>query len=161
MHVRLAVAGDAEAVADIWNNEVLNSTHVFELVPRSTNAQERWLAEHAGAHPAVVAVDGSLVLGFASLSPYHSRPAYAGSVEDSVYVGSEHRAQGVGRALLEEVVRLAGAHGFHTVIARIADHNQPSVSLHRSAGFDLVGVEHEVGRKFGRWLDVAIMQLML
>jgi L-amino acid N-acyltransferase YncA len=161
VRVRLACSEDAAAIADIWNAEVLSSTYVFELVPRSVAAQERWLAEHAGAHPAVVAVAGETVTGFACISPYRARPAYAGTVESSVYVGAEHRGQGVGRILLDEVVRLAGAHGFHTIIARIADNNEASVALHRSCGFSLVGVELEVGRKFGRWLDIAIMQLML
>ncbi len=161
MQVRLASPDDAEAILEIWNAEVLDSTFVFELVPRALPAQKRWLAEHEGAHPAVVAVDGVRVAGFACLSPYRSRPAYATTVEDSVYVGAEHRGQGVGRALLEEVVRLAGAHGFHTIMARIAGENQASVALHRGCGFDLVGVEREVGRKFGHWLDVALMQRML
>lgn len=161
VRVRLARPEDAAATADIWNAEVLNSTFVFELVPRTVVAQERWLAEHAGTHPAVVAVEADTVAGFACLSPYKIRPAYAGTVESSVYVGAAHRGQGVGTALLGEVVRLAGAHGFHTIMARIADANQASLALHRSAGFALVGVEREVGRKFGRWLDIAIMQLML
>lgn len=158
VEVRLATPDDAETTRAIWNAEVLDSTFVFELVPRSLAAQRRWLAEHAGAHPAVVAVDGTQVVGFASLSPYQTRPAYATTVEDSVYVASTHRGRGVGRALLGEVVRLAGVHGFHTIMARIADNNQASVALHRSCGFALVGIEREVGRKFGRWLDVAIMQ---
>lgn len=161
MQVRLASPDDAAAILAIWNAEVLDSTFVFDLVPRALPAQKRWLADHVGAHPAVVAVDGTQVAGFACLSPYHNRPAYATTVEDSVYVGAEHRGQGVGRLLLDEVVRLAVAHGFHTVIARIGGENQASVALHRACGFELVGIEREVGRKFARWLDVALMQLLL
>lgn len=159
--VRLATPDDAEATRAIWNAEVLSSTYVFELVPRSLPAQRRWLTEHAGAHPAVVAAEGDEVVGFASLSPYRSRPAYATTVEDSVYVRADRRGQGVGRLLLAEIVRLAGLQGFHAVMARIADNNQVSVALHRACGFELVGTEREVGRKFGRWIDVALMQRML
>lgn len=170
MRVRLASAGDAEATRAIYNHEVLGTTATFDLVPRTLEDQRSWLADHAGAHPVVVAtagengedvVDGDDVVGFASLSPYRSRPAYATTVEDSVYVRADQRGRGVGRLLLQEIVGLAGAHGFHSVVARIADSNQASVGLHRACGFALVGVEREVGRKFGRWLDVAIVQRML
>ncbi|MGH9064732.1 MAG: GNAT family N-acetyltransferase [Acidimicrobiales bacterium] len=161
MLVRLAAPGDAEATRAIWNGEVLGSTFVFEMVPRSLADQELWLADHSGAHPVVVAEDRGEVTGFASLSPYRSRPAYATTVEDSVYVRTDQRGAGFGRLLLAETVRLAGAHGFHCVMARIADRNEASIALHRACGFDLVGIEREVGRKFGRWLDVALMQRML
>ena len=78
-----------------------------------------------------------------------------------MYVDGEHRGRRVGRAVLEELVRLAGAHGFHTVIARVTRENEPSVALHRACGFELVGVEREVGRKHGRWLDVVELQRMV
>jgi len=79
-------------------------------------------------------------------------------VEDSVYVHGDHHGKGVGRALLEELVRLATAHGFHAVIARIVGGHEASIALHRAVGFDVVGTEREVGRKFGRGLDVVVMQ---
>ena len=162
MQVRLAVVDDAEAVRAIYNREVTGSTMTFDLVPRSLEAQQAWLRAHSGAHPAVVthAADGTIV-GFGSLSPYRERPAYSTTVEDSVYVHHDHRGRGVGRLLLEELVRLATLHGFHAVMARIVDGHDASISLHRSCGFALVGVEREVGRKFGRWLDVALMQRLL
>ena len=159
--VRLARPGDAEATRAIYNAEVTGSTNTFDLVPRSLDEQVAWLAQHSGAHPAVVAVVDGDVVGFGSLSPYRSRPAYATTVEDSVYVRADRRGHGVGQALLAELVTLATAHGFHAVMARIVDGHQASIALHRACGFDLVGVEREVGRKFGRWLDVALMQRLL
>lgn len=162
MRVRLATTADADAIRDIYNLEVLESTVTFDLVPRSPQEQLTWLAEHGGAYPCIVAVeDDGTVLGWASLSPYKSRPAYATSVEDSVYVHREHRGRGVGRLLLAELIELAGHHGFHTVLARIVGGHEPSIGLHRTCGFELVGIEREVGRKFGRWLDVALMQRMI
>jgi L-amino acid N-acyltransferase YncA len=161
MLVRLATDADEEPMRSIYNVEVLESTETFDLVPRTRADQLAWLAEHDGAHPSIVAVDGQQVVGWGSLSPYKSRPAYATSVEDSVYVDRDHRGRGIGRLLLDELIRLAGAHGFHTVLARIVGGHEASIGLHVACGFEPVGVEREVGRKFGRWLDVALLQRML
>ncbi len=160
--IRLARHADAEAIRVIYNREVTESTNTFDLVPRSLGEQEQWLARHAGVHPALVAEDDSgQVVGFGSLGPYRNRPAYATTVEDSVFVRPDRQRQGIGRAVLAELVRLATTHGFHAVIGRIVDGNQASVALHRACGFELVGVEREVGRKFGRWLDVVVMERLL
>jgi L-amino acid N-acyltransferase YncA len=163
MRIRLAAPGDAEAIRAIYNHEVTGGVTTFDLVPRTPAEQRAWLDGHRGAHPAVVAVDepDDTVLGFGALSPFRERPAYATTVEDSVYVDRGLRGRGVGRGILEELVRLASRHGFHTVVARIVGHNEASVGLHRACGFELVGVEREVGRKHGRWLDVIELQRML
>jgi L-amino acid N-acyltransferase len=161
--VRLAGLDDAEAIRAIYNREVTGAMVTFDLVPRSLDDQRAWLAAHAGAHPAIVAVDSATgeVVGFGSLSPYRNRPAYSTTVEDSVYVHHDHRGRGVGRVVLAELVRLATVHGFHAMMARIVGGHEASIALHQACGFELVGVEKEVGRKFGRWLDVAVMQLLL
>ncbi len=161
MEVRLAQTSDAEAVRSIYNAEVAGSTVTFDLVPRSLAEQRAWIEDHQGAHPAVVAVEGGAVAGFGSLSPFRERPAYATSVEDSVYVEQGWRGRGVGRLVLAELLRLAVHHGFHTVLARISGDNAASIALHAGQGFELVGVEREVGRKFGQWIDVTVMQRML
>ena len=162
MEVRQARMDDAEAIRAIYNREVTGSTVTFDLVPRTPEEQHAWLAEHAGAHPAVVAMaDDGRVVGFGSLSPYRSRPAYSTSVEDSVYVDESARGQGVGRLLLAELVRLAEVHGFHTVMARIVGGHDASIALHTALGFEVIGVEREVGRKFGKWLDVVIVEKLL
>ncbi len=160
--VRPATPGDAEGILSIYNAAVTGSVDTFDLVPRTLDDQLAWLDDHSGAHPAVVAVDPSgAVLGFGSLSPYRPRPAYATTVEDSVYVADESRGAGIGKALLAELVRLAREHGFHSVIGRIVGHNEVSIGLHSACGFTEVGTEREVGRKFNRWLDVVVMQLLL
>jgi L-amino acid N-acyltransferase len=162
MKVRLATIDDAEAIRSIYNREVTGSTVTFDLVPRTLEDQQEWLRAHAGAHPAVVVEgDEGAIVGFGSLSAYRSRPAYATTVEDSVYVHHDHRGQGVGALVLNELVRLAGVHGFHAVMARIVGGHQASITLHERCGFGLVGIEREVGRKFGKWLDVALMQRLL
>jgi L-amino acid N-acyltransferase YncA len=159
---RLAERRDAEALRLIYNVEVLESTVTFDLVPRSLTEQMAWIDEHSGGHPALVAVsDDDTVVGFASLSPYRPRPAYAPTVEDSVYVDRDRRGHGIGKLLLTDLVDLARDHGFHSVIGRIVGGHEASITLHEACGFAQVGVEHEVGRKFGRWLDVVLMQRML
>ncbi len=162
MEVRPARLDDAEAIRAIYNAEVLTSTATFDLVARSLADQQAWLAARSGAHAAVVVTDGGgEVAGFGSLSPYRDRPAYRTTVEDSVYVRRDRQRAGVGGLLLGELVAVASAHGFHSVIARIVGGHEASIALHRRHGFTLVGVEQEVGRKFNRWLDVAIMQRLL
>jgi phosphinothricin acetyltransferase len=159
---RLVERRDAEALRAIYNVEVLDSTVTFDLRPRTASEQLAWIDEHSGGHPAIVAVDRrDAVIGFASLTPYRPRPAYATSVEDSVYVHRDIRGRGLGRLLLTELVDLARDHGFHAIIGRIVGDHDVSIALHASLGFDLVGREREIGRKFNRWLDVVTMQKLL
>ena len=159
--VRLAERRDAEAIRAIYNLEVAESTVTFDLVPRTLDEQVDWINAHSGAHPAVVADEDGEVVGFGSLSPFKERPAYSPTVEDSVYVRRDRRGQGIGRLLLEDLLRLAVDHGFHTVMARIVGNHEASIALHVACAFELVGTEREVGRKFGHWLDVVEMQRML
>jgi L-amino acid N-acyltransferase YncA len=161
VQVRLATIEDAEAIRSIYNLEVAESTVTFDLVPRSLSEQQGWLTARSGAHAVVVAVDGDEVTGFASLSPYKERPAYRTTVEDSVYVRRDQQGLGVGKALLGELLTLATHHGFHAVMGRIVGGHEASIALHQGAGFSVVGTEREVGRKFGRWLDVVVMQRLL
>jgi phosphinothricin acetyltransferase len=161
VEIRLARPSDAAAIRDIYNQAVA-TTASFDLRPRTLEDQEAWLAERSGAYAAIVIAepDGP-VAGFASLSPYKSRPAYSPTVENSIYIDEAHQGQGLGKRLLGELLVLAERHGFHCVIARIGGHNEASIALHESLGFELVGVEREVGRKFNRWVDVVEMQKLL
>jgi L-amino acid N-acyltransferase len=108
-----------------------------------------------------IGANGEIVLGFGSLSAFRERSGYSATAENSVYVDRAQRGKGVGRALLAELLVLASAHGFHSLIARIAGHNETSIGLHRAAGFELVGVEREIGRKHRQWLDVVELQRLL
>ena len=182
--IRLAGLDDAAQIRSIYNREVEGTTATFDLVPRTLEDQRNWLAARTGVFSAIVAVDpvapavappagasavgddGSRpgtghVVGFASLSPYKERAAYRTTVEDSVYVHRSAQGRGIGTALLEHIVDLAAASGFHAVMARIEATGTASRALHARCGFELVGIEREVGRKFGRWLDVAVMQRLL
>ena len=101
------------------------------------------------------------IVGFGALSPYKERAAYRTSVENSVYVRRDRHGLGVGRMLLEELLSMAELSGFHAVFARINASGAASIALHQRCGFELVGIEREVGRKFNRWHDVALMERLL
>ena len=156
LSLRLATAADAEQVRAIYNYEVLQTVATFDLVPRTLEDQQDWLAARSGAFSAIVAVDraapaGGDIVGFASLSPYRERAAYRTSVEDSVYVRRDRHGEGIGRLVLGELLRVAADSGFHAVFARINATGEASIGLHRALGFEVVGIEREVGRKFNRW----------
>lgn len=162
--IRLARLDDAAAIRAIYNEEVRTQTSTFDLVPRSLEEQRSWISERSGAFSAVVATlrdEPDEVVGFASLSPYKERAAYRTTVESSVYVARDHNGQGIGRGLMEHLVGVARDSGFHSIIARVEASSEASRALHVAAGFELVGIEREVGRKFNRWLDIAVMQLLL
>jgi len=161
MLIRPATVGDAAAIAEIYNVEVLESTVTFDIEPRTLADQEAWLGDRSGAHVVLVAEIDGTVAGFASLSSYRDRPAYRTSVEDSIYLHRDYRGQGIGRALLEELLDRATGHGFHAVFAKIVGGHEASIRLHEALGFEVVGTEREVGRKFGRWLDVVLLQKLL
>jgi L-amino acid N-acyltransferase YncA len=165
VRLRPATPDDAEGIRAIYNHEVVNTTATFDLVPRTLHDQRAWLVERSGAFGAIVAVvdgeHGERVAGFAALSPYKERAAYRTTVEDSVYVDRSLGGLGIGSLLLTEVLAIARASGFHAVMARIEATGDASRRLHTKCGFELVGVEREVGRKFNRWLDVAVMQYLV
>ena len=175
LSIRLATNADAEAIRAIYNHEVLRTFATFDLVPRSLQDQQDWIAARSGAFAAIVVVDAgdsphaeqatpatpAIVVGFGSLSPYKDRAAYRTSVEDSVYVHLDHQGRGIGKLIVTELLRIARTSGFHAVFARISAPGEASRRLHASCGFELVGIEREVGRKFNRWLDVVIMQALL
>lgn len=162
VQIRPAEASDAEALMAIYNPVVETSTATFDLVPRTLEQQLDWLADRSGARIVLVAEDDDgAVAGYAAISPYRERAAYATTVEDSVYVHPDHQGRGVGRLLLEAMVETARAHGFHAMMARIVADHEASIALHSVCGFEVVGHEREVGRKFGRWLDVTLMERLL
>ncbi len=159
--IRTAETRDADAIAAIYNHFVAHTTSTFDLEPRTRAEQLEWLMSRSGAFPATVAIDEGNVVGFGSLSEFRPRLAYRTSVENSVYVSPDAQGRGIGRLLLADLIERATLHGFHTMIARITGDNEPSVNLHAQLGFEIVGTEREIGRKFGRWLDVVVMQRML
>lgn len=165
--MRLATVADAEQIRAMYNHEVLHTLATMDLVPRGLDEQQEWLAARSGAFSTLVAVDEAVddpseaVVGFGALSPYKERHAYRTSVEDSVYVRRDRHGQGIGRLVLGELLRVAADSGFHAVFARINATGEASIGLHRALGFEVVGIEREVGRKFNRWQDVMLLERLL
>lgn len=172
MRTRLVSINDAPALMAIYNPEVMESSVTFDLVPRTLEEQQAWILEHQSSHPCLVAINeeddagsigalGDRILGYALVSPFRPRAAYATTVENSVYVHREGRGRGVGELLLRDLIRLCGESGYHAIIARIVGENSGSIRLHEKVGFTLVGTEIEVGRKHGKWLDVVEYQYVI
>ncbi len=160
--IRDATADDLEAIFSIYDGEVLHGTSTFDTTPRSPSQRLEWLEEHVGPRrPVIVAVRDGAVVGWASLSAWSDRCAYARAAEDSVYVATGARGAGVGRALLQELIRRARAAGLSVLLARVVEGNPGSLRLHESVGFGTIGVMHRVGEKFGRILDVSLLELHL
>ena len=162
VRVRPATESDLPAVNDIYNHYVLHSTATYQEEPEPIGVRQAWFARHGPRHPVTVAVDSAgAVVGWASLSPFHARSAYRFTAENSVYLRHDARGRGVGTLLLADQIDRARAIGHRSILALI-DADQPaSVALHRRFGFGQVAHLRQVGFKFGRWLDVAYMQLML
>ncbi len=160
--IRDVTEADLPGVFAIYNAEVLTGTATWDLEPRTEAEQLAWLDEHSAPYCAIVAVEGAgEVIGYGSLSRYRERPGYRFTVEDTVYVRPDRQRQGVGRALLVELVRRGKAGGYHAMLGRISGDNPASVGLHQALGFTEAGVERAVGFKFDQWLDVVTVELLL
>ena len=159
--IRLAAPSDSEAIAAIWNREVLDTAATTDTEPRSVEAQRAWLAARGPAHPVIVAVEDGDVVAFGALSPYRAKPSYARTVENSVYVKDGWRGKGLGGLVLDRLLALAAERGHRSVIARITAVNDASLALHERHGFVRVGLEREVAIKHGVWHDVITLQRMV
>lgn len=164
--VRPCFQQDLEFVQVIYGHHVMTGTGTFELEPPSlTEMTDRWSRIVTRNWPFLVAVptnDLSRVLGFAYAGQFRDRPAYATTFEDSIYVGPNAIRQGVGQLLMAELLSMLRGDGVREVLAVIGDSaNAGSIGLHQKAGFHHVGVLTNVGFKFGRWLDVVLMQRSL
>jgi len=161
LRLRPMTEADLGAVNAIYNHYVLHSPCTYQLDPETDADRTAWFRDHGPSHPLLVAEEGARVVGWASLSRYHSRCGYSSTVEDSIYVDRDYHRRGIGSALLAEVVARGRALGHHVIVAGIDAAQPGSVALHARFGFVEAGRLREVGRKFGRWLDVVYMQLVL
>jgi L-amino acid N-acyltransferase YncA len=159
--IRHATDADLPAIIDIYNDAVRTTTATFDTEPKSLEDRRAWFAAHDDRHPVLVAECDGRIIGWSSLSRWSDRKAYAGTAETTVYVAADSRGHGIGRRLKEVIINEARRLGFHTLIARVAQESLASLHLNESVGFRRVGTLKEVGRKFGRLLDVHILQLML
>lgn len=160
--IRSATRADAPAMARIYNQAVVSSTATFDTETETVEERERWLEEHtAPQHPVLVAERDGRVIGWASLSRYSARCAYVTTVEASAYIDEAETGHGLGTALSEALLQAGRAGGVHAVLARICTENTASLAMSRKLGFFEVGVMREVGVKFGRSLDVMMLEMLL
>lgn len=152
-----------EAIRAIFNEQIENSTALYEYVPRSAEYMKEWFADKQRAQLPLIGVtnDDGVLMGFATYGPFRLKPAYKYTVEHSVYVGKDFRGQGLGKALLQRIIDIAEEWGCHVIIGGIDAENTASVALHEKFGFRLVGTFHETGFKFGRWLDLLFYEKRL
>ena len=157
-----ASARDLPQILAIYNEVIRNSTAVYSEEEFTPPRGLAWFdAKAAQGFPLIVARDDSGISGFGTFGEFRAWPCYRQSVEHSVHVRADCRGRGLGRALVIELMKRASAMGKHVMIAGIDADNAVSIGLHRSLGFSGVGHFHEVGFKFGRWLDLVFMQCIL
>jgi L-amino acid N-acyltransferase YncA len=160
--IRLATESDLEAIRAIYNYYVEHSTCTYQIKPETAEERLAWFRDRNWKmHPATVAEGEGRVVGWAALSPWKSRCAYAHSAEASVYVHHDHHRRGIGKALLLDLIERAKAAGLHTIIGGTSSDQSASLALQAALGFIPVGTFRQTGRKFDRWLDVTYTQLML
>ena len=153
---------DLPEILAIYNEVIRNSTAVYSEEEFTSARGELWLqSKKANGFPLIVMRDESGVVGFGTFGEFRAWPCYAYSVEHSVHIRADCRGQGIGRRILVELIARAGTMGKHVMIAGIDADNTASINLHRSLGFTMVGHFHEVGFKFGRWLDLIFMQCLI
>ncbi|SNB52414.1 phosphinothricin acetyltransferase [Arboricoccus pini] len=153
---------DVPGILAIYNEVLLSSTAIYAEVPVDLANRIEWFeARRRHGFPVLVARDGHGIAGYASFGSFRSFPGYRYTVEHSIHIRADARAQGLGRRLMEALIPLARAMGMHAMIAGIDAANEGSIRFHERFGFERVATFPEVGRKFGRWLDLACMQLFL
>ena len=153
----------ADAVLDIFNEAIANSTALYDYEPRSIQNMRAWFEnKHQGSFPVIglESFDGRLV-AFGSYGTFRAWPAYKYTVEHSVYVHKDYRGQGLGYKVVQELISFARHKNLHAMIGGIDAGNFGSIALHKRLGFKHVGTLPQVGFKFGRWLDLAFYQLLL
>ena len=157
-----ATRQDLNGILSIYNEVIRTSTAVYTEIELTAERGAAWFdAKRSAGFPFIVAKDASGIAGFGTFGEFRAPPCYRHSVEHSVHVRSDRRGQGIGRQLVIELMNQAAAMHKHVMIAGIDADNTVSIKLHESLGFTNVGHFHEVGFKFGRWLDLVFLQCRL
>lgn len=163
MTIRKAERKDIEALLEIYNYEVLHGVSTLDINAKTVEQWTEWFEKHnVKNHPLIVAVDNGTVTGYATLSSYRQKEAYASTVELSIYVHPDHRGKGIGSKLMAEIIAMAKAdETVHTVVSVITSGNAASEHLHEKFSFTFSGTIKEVGIKFGKYLDISNYYLIV
>lgn len=158
--IRDATEADLPAILEIYNDAVANTTAIWnETLVDLANRRDWFAARQARGFPVLVADEDGVVKGYASYGDWRAFEGFRHTVEHSVYVHREARGEGIGRLLMRELITRAASNGIHVMIACVEAGNAASIRLHETLGFRLTGTFQEVGIKFGRWLDLACLEL--
>jgi L-amino acid N-acyltransferase len=158
VEIRAAELKDLENITEIYNHAILNTVATFDTKPKTFEEQKEWFEGHGSKNPILVAEIDKKVVGFASLSKYSTRCAYSDTAELSIYIKEKYQGKGIGKKLMKEIIDAGEKADLHAVISRIAEGNKVSINLHEEVGFNHVGIYKEVGFKFGKKLDVYLME---
>ena len=163
IHIRDAAPDDLASITQIYANEVINGHASFELVaPTKQEMARRFHQLRENKYPYLVATQAESVAGYAYFSAFRPRPAYRWTVENSVYVAGEHQGKGIGKKLLTRLIELAENAGYRQMMAIVGDtQNHGSIGLHKSCGFEVIGIQNKVGWKHGMWIDCVMLQRAL
>ena len=162
LHVRDATEADLEAIVGIYNEVIATSTAIYRDQPVSVDDRRDWWGERtAKGYPLLVAVDGSDVVGLASFGDFRTGFGYRHTVEHTVHVRADRRGHGVGTMLMRPLIARAVVMRKHVMVGGIDGDNEASIRFHERLGFIQAGRLHQVGFKFGRWLDLVFVQRLL
>jgi len=158
LNIRKAKIEDIKDITKIYNYAILKTNATFDTKEKSIEEQKKWFKQHGKKNPIIVAELDNIIIGFASLNKYSSKLAYSDTVEISLYLLEEYHNKGYGKKLMDSIIKEGRKAGVHVILSRITEGNEKSIYLHESVGFELVGVMREVGFKFGKRLNVYLMQ---
>ena len=156
--IRRAMLDDLQDITDIYNEAIQKTVATFDTELKTLDEQNLWFEDHGPKNPIIIAEQDGVIVGWAALSKYSTRCAYSDTAELSLYVKEEFQGKGFGTKLMKAINQEGEKAGIHAAIARITDGNKISIQLHKSVGFEHIGVMKEVGLKFGKRLDVHLMQ---
>ena len=160
--IRRATIDDVPAILEIVNYSIIHTTANYNYDPQTLEVQQQWFNDKvAQGFPVIVADDNGEVAGFGAYGTFREKIGYQFTVEHSVYVRDQKIGKSIGKLLLSELISIAKSEGYHTMIGGIDASNQPSIDFHAKFGFTECGIIKEAGYKFGRWLDLLFMQLIL
>lgn len=160
--IRPAISQDLKAILEIVNYNILNTVAVYDYDIKSSSEIEQWFIDKQNAGwPVLVAEADGAVAGYATYGTFRTKEGYKFTIEHSVYVNHEHNGKGIGGKLLEELIALAKQQGYHTMIGCIDAENTGSIAFHKKYGFTEAGLLKQSAFKFGKWLDLVFMQLIL
>lgn len=160
--VRTATLQDIETILDIVNYNILNTAAIYDYNVKSLPEMEQWFADKQNqGWPVLVAEINGDVAGYATYGTFRTKEGYKHTVEHSVYISHEHNGKGIGGKLLDALINLAKQEGYHTMIGCIDAENKGSIAFHKKYGFTEAGLLKQSAFKFGKWLDLVFMQLIL